>query len=427
MVYVGETPLTDKTVATVKNYPSKYATLIPPSSTPLQNPFDVQSHRFAVIPPSTYHPSPPAAYFTAGQTTPYISPVNSQSSYYPQTQTTFLPAGQTSYEGNFESFVYQSTPASTYLRRPGEQSLLLQFYPSSTPVVDVSPNSLPKSSTPLYSTSSTTASPFTNRVNSSPALVSSTPLNYVSSTPSSVYVESKSSSIAYSSTTPSPISSTTVAPIRSSTYRSPSSSPSVAIFSDPTPKPIAVYSSTPKPVAVNYVSTPSTYASSPSSYASSPSSYASTPAPTAASPTESIRVIGYTASTPPPTAVLPPVAGKFVPGNNFITETEKNKLFFRTLGRNEYRKRYIDYQSNVQEYDGISTVQNGFRYFLPRHYHEEQSSSDGQERSGSFGYIDPFGIRRVIYYNTSPGGGFVHRKNNRYVGFNAAPYDPRPY
>ncbi|XP_065082720.1 uncharacterized protein LOC135705077 [Ochlerotatus camptorhynchus] len=78
-----------------------------------------------------------------------------------------------------------------------------------------------------------------------------------------------------------------------------------------------------------------------------------------------------------------------------------------------------------QTYDGVSVTNNGFRYYLPRQYHEE-ANSGSSTRDGSFGYIDPFGIRRVVYYNTGPGKGFVHRKNNRYVGFNATPYDPRP-
>uniref|UniRef100_A0A0K8SZY6 Cuticle protein 6 n=2 Tax=Lygus hesperus TaxID=30085 RepID=A0A0K8SZY6_LYGHE len=78
----------------------------------------------------------------------------------------------------------------------------------------------------------------------------------------------------------------------------------------------------------------------------------------------------------------------------------------------------------VPRYDGVSMTHNGFRYYLPRQYHEE-TSLPGDQRAGSFGYIDPFGIRRVIYYNTSPNSGFVHRKNNRYVGFQATPYDPR--
>lgn len=76
------------------------------------------------------------------------------------------------------------------------------------------------------------------------------------------------------------------------------------------------------------------------------------------------------------------------------------------------------------QYDGVSFVRNGFRYYLPRHYHEERS--EGDSRTGSFGYVDPFGIRRVVYYNAAPGSGFVHRKNNRYVGLDAEPYDPRP-
>nr|CAD7261864.1 unnamed protein product [Timema shepardi] len=89
------------------------------------------------------------------------------------------------------------------------------------------------------------------------------------------------------------------------------------------------------------------------------------------------------------------------------------------------------YSNSIQQqaqqfplYDGIATTHNGFRYYLPRQYHEEENSG-GDTRSGSFGYIDPFGIRRVTYYNTAPGTGFVHKKNNRYVGFNATPYDPR--
>lgn len=81
--------------------------------------------------------------------------------------------------------------------------------------------------------------------------------------------------------------------------------------------------------------------------------------------------------------------------------------------------------SQYQPYDGVSVTNDGFRYYIPRAYHEEQNLPNN-EKSGSFGYIDPFGIRRVIYYNASPDKGFQHRKNNRYVGFNSTPYDPRP-
>lgn len=75
-------------------------------------------------------------------------------------------------------------------------------------------------------------------------------------------------------------------------------------------------------------------------------------------------------------------------------------------------------------YDGVGVTANGFRYYLPRQYQEEVSNGDGS-RDGSFGYVDPFGIRRVVYYNAGRNG-FIHRKNNRYVGFNSTPYDPRP-
>lgn len=85
---------------------------------------------------------------------------------------------------------------------------------------------------------------------------------------------------------------------------------------------------------------------------------------------------------------------------------------------------YSTQQEQFPLYEGVSMTHNGFRYYLPRHYHEEETLP-GEQRAGSFGYVDPFGIRRVIYYNANPGSGFVHRKNNRYVGLNSTPYDPR--
>lgn len=83
----------------------------------------------------------------------------------------------------------------------------------------------------------------------------------------------------------------------------------------------------------------------------------------------------------------------------------------------------------LRKYDRYNArTPNGFGYFLPRHYHEEtyrEVNANANARDGSFGYIDPFGIRRVIYYHASPDGGFKVRKNNRYVGFNAKPYDSK--
>lgn len=93
----------------------------------------------------------------------------------------------------------------------------------------------------------------------------------------------------------------------------------------------------------------------------------------------------------------------------------------------DYNRNTIDtssYQNQGKTYDGVGVTANGFRYYLPRQYQEEVSNNDGS-RDGSFGYVDPFGIRRVVYYNAGRNG-FIHRKNNRYVGFNSTPYDPRP-
>ncbi|XP_029039744.1 uncharacterized protein LOC114874543 isoform X2 [Osmia bicornis bicornis] len=80
--------------------------------------------------------------------------------------------------------------------------------------------------------------------------------------------------------------------------------------------------------------------------------------------------------------------------------------------------------SRVPPYDGTHTVANGFQYYLKRQYHEEQQDPSGTN-IGSFGYVDPFGIRRVIYYKTDPrNNGFLYEQNNKYVGLTGTPYDP---
>ncbi|XP_033209091.1 uncharacterized protein LOC117167942 isoform X2 [Belonocnema kinseyi] len=87
------------------------------------------------------------------------------------------------------------------------------------------------------------------------------------------------------------------------------------------------------------------------------------------------------------------------------------------------RPREMVQQQEYPAYDGHHQTADGFQYYLKTHYHEEEQKPNDKS-IGSFGYVDPFGIRRVVYYKSDPQNGFVHKKNNRYVGFNAKPYDP---
>ncbi|XP_014253822.1 uncharacterized protein LOC106669075 [Cimex lectularius] len=171
-----------------------------------------------------------------------------------------------------------------------------------------------------------------------------------------------------------------------------------------TPKPITLseYLKTPQ-VEVNNNGYPSTTASPPYSSSTTPESYPSTTAEP------------YHSTTP---GYVRPVT--FRPYYNPNTISYVKKLY-DSVGASKYEASGTE---NVPRFNGVELTHNGFRYYLPRHYHEEENL-DGERRAGSFGYIDPFGIRRVIYYNTSPESGFVHRKNNRYVGFQSTPYDPR--
>ncbi|XP_017757696.1 PREDICTED: uncharacterized protein LOC108549010 isoform X1 [Eufriesea mexicana] len=134
-----------------------------------------------------------------------------------------------------------------------------------------------------------------------------------------------------------------------------------------------------------------------------------------------------------------PNRARFSPGsrnsNNYSKpQNAYQNLLYRSnevpVARNERLKPNIQLStatsrksSTFPEYDGTYNVANGFQYYLKRQYHEEEQEPNGAN-VGSFGYVDPFGIRRVIYYKTDPQtGGFHHQKNNKYVGFASTPYD----
>jgi hypothetical protein len=132
--------------------------------------------------------------------------------------------------------------------------------------------------------------------------------------------------------------------------------------------------------------------------------------------------------------IQPKTRFAYRPTYQYASSTERPIIDYsrNTIDASSYRNRAVplfdrskyEQQPQYPSYDGVGVTANGFRYYLPRQYQEEVSNNDGS-RDGSFGYVDPFGIRRVVYYNAGRNG-FIHRKNNRYVGFNSTPYDPRP-
>lgn len=218
--------------------------------------------------------------------------------------------------------------------------------------------------------------------------------------------------------------------------------------------PIAIYSpsSTPTPFSLHDDLKPiAVYPPSSPEISSTPSSVYrhhlnNELAPPLSLPNYNVNVLPISSTTQKPYVAeiyepyLPPVVSTTSrPIEPLIDNNINIKPIFsrNTNNQNSYQNYRPNYDSSNQNnigngydpqypyYDGVSVTKNGFRYYLPRQYHEEENSGSDR-RAGSYGYIDPFGIRRVVYYNTSPDQGFVHRKNNRYVGFNATPYDPRP-
>lgn len=87
-------------------------------------------------------------------------------------------------------------------------------------------------------------------------------------------------------------------------------------------------------------------------------------------------------------------------------------------GPNQLAHDYNDLDRRPIDRAYMARTPNGFSYFLPKQYHEETSN-----RVGSYGYVDPFGIRRVFYYRIGPNGHLELRKKYRYVGLNGKPYE----
>lgn len=240
--------------------------------------------------------------------------------------------------------------------------------------------------------------------------------HYPSSTPQ-VFIRPHSQSIDdYSSYRTSP---TTTPPITSTSVLSSIQTPSTD-FEPPYKdkySPIAIYTTTPSPIAA--IHTPSTnnyetgFTSTISSTTSKPRPLIQSSTPKPIIPLNNNYVDGYSSHSKPSTSS----ASNTLPHQQYNYPDGEGLQYNNHLGSG--------YEPQYTYYDGVSATNNGFKYYLPRQYHEE-SNHDLNKKTGSFGYIDPFGIRRVIYYNASPEHGFIHRKNNRYVGFNATPYDPRP-
>lgn len=178
-----------------------------------------------------------------------------------------------------------------------------------------------------------------------------------------------------------------------------------------TPSPTYLPSTTPADISN---SRPSTYLPPTNSYISPAPSNLYLPAPPSStvSPPIASNAVDYPeySGAPQYEHYSKPFANPYVFQNGPTYPIDKNGHTFNGHGN----KIGNGYDPQYPEYDGVSVTNDGFRYFIPRAYHEEQSLP-GNTKSGSFGYIDPFGIRRVIYYNASPESGFQHRKNNRYV------------
>lgn len=246
-------------------------------------------------------------------------------------------------------------------------------YPAVSPFVEISPNSAPSTTelppSAVYLPSTTELPPLVSTTRPPADVV-------VSSTPPTVYIPSTTPNILYESSTKTFVTTTT-----------------------------KTFTETHKRITDNGITIPDQY-------------YLPKPTVSTLPPPIQSNSLSYYSGSPQYEHYKDDQPNPYIFQNGPTYPIDKNGQTY-TGQRNK-----ID-DTDYKAYDGVSVTNDGFRYYIPRAYHEEQNLGN-EEKSGSFGYIDPFGIRRVIYYNASPDKGFQHRKNNRYVGFDATPYDPRP-
>ena len=89
----------------------------------------------------------------------------------------------------------------------------------------------------------------------------------------------------------------------------------------------------------------------------------------------------------------------------------------RTIRRNGRRfkvvKRRRKPDPSLARRDSVIDYQTG------KAFHRESEPGPDGRRRGEYGYIDPLGVRRVVTYDTGPGGGELERgKENDFVGDN---------
>lgn len=271
--------------------------------------------------------------------------------------------------------------------------------------------------TPIYNKPEDKITPIYNK----PVSVYTTP-----ATPSYIAITPKLTPIA-GYTTPRP--PTPFVQISHNSIQSSTESPTSAISSSETPYPSSTdepssFGPTDKPSTVYLAPTTPDYNSAfPSTAYLASSTGSTTPAPITAIGSNDLDYAPEPTYKQPETNYQSRYTNPYVYQNGPTYPIDRNGNTYNGYSNNQIGN---GYNPQYPMYDGVAVTNDGFRYYLPRQYHEEQNLP-GDQRAGSFGYIDPFGIRRVIYYNTAPGSGFQHRKNNRYVGFDATPYDPRPY
>lgn len=69
-------------------------------------------------------------------------------------------------------------------------------------------------------------------------------------------------------------------------------------------------------------------------------------------------------------------------------------------------------QQTGKRYQSFHPTAFDVRYIRPTQTPAEQTIDPQSIKADSYGHIDPFGVRRIVYYNASPTQGFTSRNNN---------------
>ena len=103
-------------------------------------------------------------------------------------------------------------------------------------------------------------------------------------------------------------------------------------------------------------------------------------------------------------------------GNHSNTNNDNNNFDYSAHPIYDHKKERLGSKNKWKIRRNLAKSPNNTVHYSDKKQFHFQSRNQNNEMVGQYGYIDPFGIRRIVYYYASPQKGYIHQKRNKYIG-----------